>query len=89
MIDMEWWLKWSGAKSLEDFHKNYLQWISTALERKESLSREPWWSESVAVGDKDFVLQFDGVFSNRVKFRIEENTSGTWSIHEPETPYNP
>jgi putative transposase len=87
LIDLDWWLAWSGARDLGEFHGNYAEWVDSAKTQNEACSREPWWTESIAVGDREFVSGFEASYGDRAEFCIEKSPSGVWSIRENPDPY--
>jgi hypothetical protein len=84
-------LKSLGVSSLTEYRLIQEQGIEEAIQRRE-LKRAAAWTESLAVGNQQFVERVTGVYEARKKFvyteaRIATDLS-TWTIHEESLPYN-
>ena len=72
-----------GGGDWSDFKHDYAAAIEAALDRG-GLRREPWWTESIAVGSKEFVLDIADKARRRLKLTMEETDDGAWRVAEPE-----
>jgi len=71
----------------QDFLVSYRSEIERAIAAKR-LSRESWWTESIAVGSREYVLQIEEQTRKRKKrIRSEEVGSGYWCVREEPPPY--
>ena len=87
LLDVKQMLKWCGADSLEGFRDNYRYVISEAVEKHE-LAREPWWTESIAVGRESFVRGIEELTTRRREMLVEETTPSHWTLREAGVAYN-
>jgi len=74
-----------GGGTIESFRSSYV----TEVDRWASggrLAREPAWTESLAVGDREFVESVQSRYRWRTEFRMEEMTDatgeGVWTVKE-------
>jgi putative transposase len=87
MIDIDWWVDWSGSGNPRRFFQEYASWVDTGISQNRGMTRESWWTESIAVGTRDFVSQIETEYSDRINLNLEKADSGAWTIREPSTPY--
>jgi len=76
-------LRQLGATSAEIFGENYGRAIDEALGRGD-LTREPVWTESLAVGSQAFASRVGGSICNRMKVEIQATAadSTVWIAKE-------
>jgi putative transposase len=87
MVDLE-RLCWRlGTTSLEEVRKNLEAMLQERIEREE-LKREPYWTESLAVGSPEFVKRIQPLILSRRETEIVEEKAGCWVLKEAETPYS-
>ena len=70
-----------------EFLEAYGGAIEEALVRRR-LEREPWWTESIAVGDKEFVRQVSDQTLYRRRLETIESTPGIWMVREASPSYD-
>jgi hypothetical protein len=70
----------------EHIRENLEASLEQAIARDE-LRREPCWTESLAVGSKEFVERMEPLMSSRCETEIMEQVSGLWLLKETEIPY--
>jgi hypothetical protein len=75
-----------GGGDREQFARDYAAALEDAIDRGD-LRREPYWSESIAVGSKDYVSGIADQIKGRAKIKVKETDGGAWSVHEPVVPY--
>ena len=74
---------------MEAFRRQHANQVEEALKRRQ-LEREPWWSESVAIGSPDDTGQIkkdlcaDGT---RKRLENEAGAQGAWILREASEPY--
>jgi putative transposase len=81
----------SRAMGVEDLEA-FARWYDAELDQTLSttkLSREPLWSESIAVGSEDFVRRVAMLFKNRKRFDIKAVTDASWCIRDERACYTP
>ena len=75
--------------TLAAFRTRYGAMMEEALQRRE-LQRQPWWTESVAVGSEGFVKEAEGELRTQCLRRrtvVEEAGDGVWTLRESGSPY--
>jgi len=87
LLDMAEVLSLWEYDSVEDFKADYRRAIQEALEKR-LLSREPHWTESIAVGSETFVKGVGEDTSNRIKLSYEEAGRSQWVVREARAPYS-
>jgi putative transposase len=70
----------------EDFNRDYAAAVEAALDRGR-LGREPWWTESIAVGSREYVLRIAERARKRMRLEVQEAYDGAWMVCEPEAVY--
>jgi len=75
-----------GGGDREQFARDYAAALEDAIDRGD-LRPEPYWSESIAVGSKDYVSGIADQIKGRAKIKVKETDGGAWSVHEPVVPY--
>jgi len=68
---------------LESFRSEYAKALEEALAVRE-LNRDPRWTESLAVGSREFVEEVGRQIPNRMKVVTEQpdDSSSTWIVRE-------
>jgi len=87
LVDMEQVIELYDGWTVEDFAKNYRQVIEEVLERRE-LSREPMWTETIAVGSEEFVRGIGEKTQVRMDLKLDQGLNGQWTLRESRIPYN-
>jgi hypothetical protein len=64
------------------------QWVETLL-KNGSNKREAKWSESIAVGDKEFVLETKARLGVKAVGRKISGKNRNYELREPQIPYSP
>ena len=77
----------SQCSSLKELRATYIDIIDEALARRD-FSRDPVWTESIAVGSQSFVKQIEEKTKNRIKLSIEDTGSSRWVIRESDVSYS-
>jgi putative transposase len=92
LLDFDRLLESLGVSSLAAYRLIQEQGIEEAIQRR-ALKRQAAWTESLAVGNQQFVERVTGVYEARKKFVYTEASIATdlstWTIHEESLPYNP
>jgi putative transposase len=71
----------------EGFSKTYADEIQAAI-AKGRLKRESWWTESVAVGSREYVRRIEELTRKRKKrIKTEDVGNGVWCVREELTEY--
>lgn len=78
-------LGYSGGGELQ---REQRRWVRDAIEAGGLCHRNPTWSESLAVGDRDYVEKVEKQLGMRSRFREVEEQDGTFIIREKTAPYN-
>jgi len=65
----------------QEFRRDYVDALDELL-RIGDMRREPQWTESIAVGDREFVMEVAERVKARVKLVITENDTGGWLLRE-------
>jgi len=85
LLDFDRLLESLGVSSLMEYRLLQEQGIEEAIQRRE-LKRAAAWTESLAVGNQQFVERVTGVYEARKKLSIPEASIATdlstWTIHE-------
>jgi hypothetical protein len=75
-------LEMLGMPDLGSFRTEYQERILRAIEAKR-LNRERCWTESIAVGGKEYVTRIAATIRDeRLRPRIEEGENGSWAVWE-------
>jgi putative transposase len=74
-----------GFAALRRKHKEL---VADTLARRD-LQRRPYWTESIAVGEEDWIRSLGATIRNRMKVVVEENPAeaGQWVVKEPRPAY--
>jgi putative transposase len=82
LLDLPLLLSLLGQPDLESFRKEYRDRIERAIAERR-LNRERRWTESIAVGGKQYVQNIAAAIRfNRLKPCIERSDDGSWTIWE-------
>jgi putative transposase len=76
-----------GIPSIETLQRSHSAWAELALAGAEQL-RESKWSESVAVGSRDFVETIKGKLGVRAKRRRFSGTDDEATLREAQSGYS-
>ena len=72
-----------SQQRLKEFYK---KWIESALVSK-GIKRESRWTESIAVGNKDFVEAIKTRLGIKVNYREIKEANGTFVLQNQRNPY--
>ena len=86
VLRMDKMLELVGAGSREEFVRGYAATLEELIGRG-GLRREPHWTESIAVGSREYVAAIDDQIKGRMRTKPSETQDGAWSVREPEAPY--
>jgi putative transposase len=89
LLDLEQLITCLEEPTVAAFRMRYGAMLEEALQRGE-LRRQPWWTESVAVGSEEFVREAEVVLRTqgmRLRTVVEETDGGAWMLRESEPPY--
>jgi hypothetical protein len=76
-----------GVTDLEELRRNLAVSLAERIAR-DQLKREPWWTESLAVGSVGFVEEVQGrILSRRETEIVQTPDSQAWLLQEPKAPY--
>ena len=88
VIDRGALMRLCGFRDSEIFRTMYREWVQTAIAEATSF-REPCWTESIAVGSKDFVVKTQQTLGIHAKWRkVMENPAGMCFLREETVPYS-
>jgi len=85
VIDTRECLRVLDGATLEEFRANYQAMIGARL-TKDVLSREPQWTESVAVGSRAFVKAIGQTISHRQHLTYAALDENAWVLREDPLP---
>jgi putative transposase len=77
-------LGWRSVSELQ-------QWYAEAIDQqvaRQLLSREPHWTESLAVGEQDFVERVARNYRARTRFEYTHSPDGLCCVREARVPYS-
>jgi hypothetical protein len=86
LIDLKSLIKLLDFRNVEAFKNTYRGWVEEALD-KQGRHRQPWWTESVAVGSEEFVRNTKEKLGIRAVGREVAGENGSYTLQEPETRY--
>lgn len=88
VIDDKIWMETLGFGNIAELRIRYKSVLDLFLNQKNQL-RDPQWTESIAVGDHQFVELLRSKFSRvRIDISATDSLEGkNWSIREEDTPY--
>ena len=76
-----------GFAALEDFQAAHRAWVDGAL-ADVTATREPCWSEAVAVGSRAFVESVKKDLGDVARHRDFEEAKDSWALREPHCAYS-
>ena len=87
LLDVDRLLELLGVADLGSFRTEYQERILRTIEAKR-LNREKCWTESIAVGGKEYVTKIAATIRDeRLRPRIEEEKNGSWAVWESSSIY--
>ncbi len=86
VLDLAKVLELTECSDRTELATNYAAFVAEAL-AGESLKREAQWTESIAVGSREFVEEVAGQIEGRVSLDIDECGEESWTVRETEPPY--
>ena len=87
LLDLDSVLRWQGGMDHKAFIQDYRRAVEDSTRNRE-LDRQALWTESIAVGSKEFTERISEGVRNRVRLERKEITEGVWSVREAPVPYN-
>ncbi len=75
-----------GIKSLDSLIETHGQWIEESL-KQNKLSKEEKWSQSIAVGNKEYVENIKDKLGVRAIHRQIHESDSSFELREDQTPY--
>jgi putative transposase len=87
LIDYEALRRLAGFDDFGRFQAAHRHWVETAL-AEQGNGREPGWTESVAVGQKDFVQRIGQALGGMARGRSIHKAVASWELREEEATYN-
>ncbi len=76
-------------RDLEAFRQRYEEAVAERIQT-DSLAREAWWTDSIAVGSRSFVENAQAICTHRRQFDVSELNHGAsqaWSLRESKASY--
>lgn len=86
LIDQEGLRRLLGPGLRDEFDDAYRREIAEAIATGR-LRREPWWTESIAVGDREFIQRVKEQTRHRRRLDTTEATAGVWVVREASRSY--
>ena len=77
-----------GIEDDEQLFESHRQWVEEIL-KSGSNKRDAKWTESIAVGDKAFVLDTKAKLGAKAVGRKVEGEKGNYELRESQVPYSP
>jgi putative transposase len=84
LVDAERLVELTQAGDLESFRRDYVDAVSQVLQTR-VLSREPRWTESIAVGDEEYVRDIAERARGRASLRLAEADDGVWTVRDSQS----
>src|SRR4051812_44228343 len=75
-----------GTSDIEDARRNLEASLADRIARHQ-MKREPWWTESLAVGSAGFVEKIKPLILSRRDTEITERGDNRWVLQEPAAAY--
>jgi hypothetical protein len=79
LVDRERLVELTQAGSMQAFERDYADAAAEVLARG-GLRREPKWTQSIAVGDEEYVLAIADKLRGRAKLKVTETDDGVWTV---------
>jgi hypothetical protein len=79
-------LELTECSNPDELARKYSAFVEEAI-KDERLSREAQWTESIAVGSREFVEEVAEQIEGRVHLDINEAGEDTWTVREVAPPY--
>ncbi len=76
-----------GMKNDEQLKISHSKWVESTLKAR-SNTREAKWTESIAVGDREFVMQTQAKLGAKAIGRKAFGENGVFELRESQSPYN-
>jgi putative transposase len=86
LIDREGLMSALGPALQSEFESAYQQRIEEVI-AKGKLEREAWWTESIAVGNKEFIRKVKEQTLRRRRLDVSEAANGVWVVREAPVGY--
>ena len=80
-LDLPKVLELTGRSDADELAANYAAFVEEAV-AGERLGREAQWTESIAVGSREFVEEVAGKIEGRVKLDIDECGEESWTVRD-------
>lgn len=81
LVDRERLVALTHAGSMAAFERDYADAVADVLARG-GLRREAKWTQSIAVGDKEYVLTIADMIRGRAKLKVTELGDGEWTVSD-------
>jgi putative transposase len=88
IVDREVLAEALGLADVSQLAPAHAEWIAAALARREA-QREPEWTESLAVGRREFVERISAALADRARHRHVEAFGGAHVLRDPSDAYGP
>lgn len=88
LIDRELLMDLTGVSSPERLLSTYLEWLDSAM-RSGGLSRQPKWTDAVAVGREAFIDKIRADLGLKVLYREKSAEGDGFVLQEPRAGYGP
>ena len=88
LIDYERLAHLCGVDDFPQFQATHREWVAAALIRK-GKQREAGWSESIAVGSRNYIAGIGEALESRSSGRKVQKVAQGWALRETQAPYNP
>jgi hypothetical protein len=86
VLDLARVLELTECAEQEELARNYAAFVEEAI-AGERLSREAQWTESIAIGSREFVEEVAGRIEGRVRLDIDECGEESWTVREAAPAY--
>jgi putative transposase len=86
LLDLECALKWLDGMSRDILAHEYGAAVERGI-RFGEMTRNPDWTESIAVGSEEFVKNVSQKVLYRSRLERQESSKGVWTVRESRVPY--